>query len=135
MPYVCPPNFLVKHLELKIVPQESIGRAVERAHNLRSLKLHVYWIPTSRDAENEFYVDTDALHSSNSPVARFGLTDAEVIMRRPGSRLRTLSIGLHMFQGSWVQKRDPDGTEVLYFEVSEENLSGEGPRRQGTTGV
>jgi hypothetical protein len=79
-------------------------------------------------------MDTYALQSSNSPVARFGLVDAEAIMRRPGSRLRTVSIGLHMFQGSWVQKRDPDGTEALYFEVVEENLSGEGPRRKGTRG-
>ena len=39
-----------------------------------------------------------------------------------------------MFLGSWVQKRDPDGTEVLYFEVVEENLSGEGPRRKGSRG-
>ncbi|KAI9465914.1 hypothetical protein BJY52DRAFT_1202147 [Lactarius psammicola] len=117
---------------------ESIGRAVERAHNLRSLKLHVYWIPTSRDGENEFpssYTDTYALHSPNSPVARFGLADAEAMMRRPVSRLRTVSIGLHMFQGSWVQKRGPDGTDLLYFEVVEENLSGEGPRRKGTGGL
>jgi len=110
---------------------ESIGRAVERAHNLRSLKLHVYWIPTSRD---DFPGDRSALHSPNSPVARFGLADAEAIMRRPGSCLRTVSIGLHMFQGSWVQKRDPDGTEVLSFEVVEENLSRERSRRKGTTG-
>lgn len=80
-------------------------------------------------------MDVYALHSPNSPVARFGLADAEEIMRRPGSCLRTVSIGLHMFQGSWVHKRGPDGTEVLYFEVVEENLSREGPRRKGTTGV
>lgn len=39
-----------------------------------------------------------------------------------------------MFQGSWVRKRDPDGTEVLNFEVVEENISEEGPRGKGTTG-
>ncbi|KAH9072866.1 hypothetical protein EDB83DRAFT_2288463 [Lactarius deliciosus] len=117
---------------------ESIGCAIEKAHNLRSLKLHVYWIPTSRDGDNETSssYNTYALHSPNSPVARFGLADAETIMRRPGSCLRTVSIGLHMFQGSWVQKRGPDGTEVLYFEVVEESISGpgNGPRRKGTIG-
>lgn len=115
---------------------ESIGHAVEKAHNLCSLKLHVYWIPTSHDAENESpssHMDA-YMHSPNSPTARFGLADAEAIMRRPGSRLRTVSIGLHLFQGSWVQKRGPDGTEVLYFEVVEENRSREGLHRKGTTG-
>ncbi|KAH9006385.1 hypothetical protein EDB86DRAFT_3070398 [Lactarius hatsudake] len=66
---------------------ESIGCAIEKAHNLRSLKLHVYWIPTSRDGDNEFpsSYNTYALHSPNSPVARFGLADAETIMRRPAA--------------------------------------------------
>ncbi|KAF8268899.1 hypothetical protein EI94DRAFT_1576013 [Lactarius quietus] len=112
---------------------ESIGRAVKMARNLRSLKLHVFWIPTSGGSENEpssSHMDT----YPNSPAARFGLADAKAIMRRPDSRLRTLSIGWHMFEGSWVQKRDPDGTEVLNFEVVEDNLSEESPRRKGGQG-
>jgi hypothetical protein len=103
------------------------------ARNLHSLKLHVFWIPTSSGVGNEYsnsHMDT----YPNSPAARFGLTDAEAIMRRPDSRLRTVSIGWHMFQGSWVQKRNPDGTDVLNFEVAEENISEESPRRKGTTG-
>ena len=39
-----------------------------------------------------------------------------------------------MFQGSWVRKRNPDGTEVLNFEVVEESISEEGRRKKGATG-
>lgn len=112
---------------------ESIQRAVKMARNLHSLKLHVFWIPTSSGVGNEYsnsHMDT----YPNSPAARFGLADAEAIMRRPDSRLRTVSIGWHMFQGSWVQKRGPDGTKVFNFEVVEENISEESPRRNGIIG-
>ncbi|KAI0300463.1 hypothetical protein B0F90DRAFT_1810362 [Multifurca ochricompacta] len=100
---------------------ESIGRAIERARNLRSLKLHVHWIPTTPDA-----ADAEFLNSPNSPIARFGLADAQALMRRPGSRLRMVSMGPHVFQGSWVRKQDADGSERLQFEVAEDNLSGRG---------
>lgn len=102
------------------------------ARNLYSLKLHVFWIPTSGGAGNE-HLSSHMNTYPNSPAARFGLADAEALMRRPDSRLRTLSIGWHIFQGSWVQKRGPDGTEVLNF-VVEENLSEDSPRStKGTT--
>src|SRR5712691_3595580 len=94
------------------------------AHNLRSLKLHVYWIPTTPDiADAHLTICGSVLNSPNSPVARFGRADAEVLMRRPGSRLCTVSMEPHVFRGSWVQKRI-DGSTQLCFEVQEDGLMG-----------
>lgn len=69
-------------------------------------------------------VSASPLHSPNSPIARFGLADAEALMRRPGSRLSTISMGQHVFRGSWVQKQYIDGSARLYFEVEEDGLMG-----------
>jgi hypothetical protein len=69
-------------------------------------------------------VSASALHSPNSPIARFGLADAETLMRRPGSRLSTISMGQHVFRGSWVQKQHIDGSVRLHFEVEEDGLMG-----------
>ncbi|KAI0002410.1 hypothetical protein BJV74DRAFT_765412 [Russula compacta] len=111
---------------------ESIGRAIEKAHNLRSLKLYVYWIPTTQDAaDTQSRISTtiaSAPHLPNSPLARFGRADAEALMRRPGSRLSTVSMGphAHVFRGSWVRKRHVDGSVQLCFEVEEDGLRGSG---------
>jgi len=104
---------------------ESIRHAIDKAHNLRSLKLHVHWIPTPDTADTQSLsspVSASALHSPNSPIARFGLADAEALMRRPGSRLSTLSMDPHMFRGSWVPKRHVDGSVRLHFEVRMDGL-------------
>ena len=69
-------------------------------------------------------VSASALHSPNSPIARFGLADAEALMRRPGSRLSTISMGQHVFRGSWVQKQYIDGSVRLHFKVEEDGLMG-----------
>jgi hypothetical protein len=90
--------------------------------------MHVYWIPSTPDAAEPrspmSAVSASALHSPNSPIARFGLADAEALMRRPGSRLSAVSLGPHVFRGSWVQKRHIDGSVRLYFEVEEDGLIG-----------
>ena len=65
------------------------------------------------------------LHSPNSPIARFGRADAEALMRRPGSRLCTVSMEPHVFRGSWVQKQSIDGSTQLCFEVQEDGLIGD----------
>jgi hypothetical protein len=64
------------------------------------------------------------MHPPNSPIARFGLADAETLMRRPGSRLSTVSMGPHVFRGSWIQKRHLDGSVRLRFQVEEDGLMG-----------
>ncbi|KAH9965371.1 hypothetical protein BC827DRAFT_1126809 [Russula dissimulans] len=107
---------------------QSIGRAIEKAHNLRSLKLHVYWIPTTPDASDSqshiSAITASTLHSPNSPIARFGLADAEALMRRPDSCLSTVSMGPHVFRGSWVQRRHDDGSVRVFFEVEEDGPLG-----------
>jgi hypothetical protein len=55
----------------------------------------------------------------NSPVARFGLADAKALMHRPGSRLCTVSIGPHVFWGSWVQKQGVDESKQVHFQVED----------------
>ena len=108
--------------------QESIGRAIEKARNLHLLKLHVYWIPAPPDpADSQSLIaaiNASTLHSPNSPIARFGRADAIALMRRPGSRLTTVSMGPHVFRGSWVQKWHIDGSVRLHFEVEEDGLMG-----------
>ena len=64
------------------------------------------------------------MHPPNSPIARFGLADAEALMRRPGSRLCTVSMGPHVFRGSWIQNRHLDGSVRLRFQVEEDGLMG-----------
>ncbi|KAI0254425.1 hypothetical protein BJV78DRAFT_917833 [Lactifluus subvellereus] len=102
---------------------ESIARAIEKAHNLRSLKLHVHWIPDAADTESP-NSSVCTLHSPNSPVTRFGMADARALMCRPGSRLCTVAMGPHIFRGSWVQKRGGDGSEQVHFQVVEDGSSG-----------
>jgi len=107
---------------------KSIGRAIEKAHNLRSLKLHVHWIPTAANACQHYIsaISASTLHSPNSPIARFGLADAKALMRRPDSRLSTVSMGPHVFRGSWVKKRYDDGSVGVFFEVEEDGPLGRG---------
>ena len=62
------------------------------------------------------------MHLPNSPIARFCLADAEALMRRPGSRLSMVSMGPHVFRGSWIQKQYPDGSLQLCFQVVEDGL-------------
>ena len=95
---------------------------IEKAQNLRSLKLHVSWIPDVQSAMSA--QSGSALHSPNSPIARFGRADAEALMRRPGSRLCTVSMEPHVFRGSWVQKRCIDGSMRVCFEVQEDSPTG-----------
>lgn len=64
------------------------------------------------------------MHPPNSPIARFGLADAKALMRRPGSRLSTVSMGPHVFRGSWIQKRHFDGSVQLHFQVVEDEVMG-----------
>jgi hypothetical protein len=64
------------------------------------------------------------MHLPNSPIARFGLVDAEALMRRPGSRLSTVIMGPHVFRGSWIQKQHLDGSMRLCFQVEEDGLWG-----------
>ncbi len=66
------------------------------------------------------------MHLLNSPIARFGLADAEALMRRPGSRLCTVSMGPHVFRGSWVQRQHVDGSVQLRFQVEVDGLMGHG---------
>ncbi|KAH9975540.1 hypothetical protein BGW80DRAFT_1297730 [Lactifluus volemus] len=94
---------------------ESIAHAIEKAHNLRTLKLHVHWIPDA--------ASTNSPISPNSPIARFGLADARALMRRPGSRLCTVSMGSHVFRGSWVQMQGVDGSKRVHFQVVEDGSS------------
>ncbi|KAI0048807.1 hypothetical protein FA95DRAFT_1490287 [Auriscalpium vulgare] len=72
---------------------ESIERAIAKAHTLRSLRLHVHWIPNS----NSY---SDGPYSPNSSSARFGKREAEALMLRKGSRIRTLSMGPHVYSVS-----------------------------------
>ena len=64
------------------------------------------------------------MHPPNSPIARFGLADAQALMRRPGSRLSTLSMGPHVYRGSWIQKQNFDGSVGLCFQVEEDEMMG-----------
>ncbi|KAI0261279.1 hypothetical protein BC834DRAFT_897066 [Gloeopeniophorella convolvens] len=109
---------------------DSIERAIEKAQNLRSLKLHVYWIPFTRDGVSApsptLSLGAGMMLSPNSPAARFGRADAEALMCRPGSRLRTVSMGPHVYQGVWTQKKGTDGTVQLDFEVMEDRVFGRG---------
>jgi len=64
------------------------------------------------------------MHAPNSPIARFGLADAAALMRRPGSHLSTVSMGMHVFRGFWVQKQHIDGSMRLCFQVEEDGPMG-----------
>ncbi|KAI0067612.1 hypothetical protein BV25DRAFT_1846723 [Artomyces pyxidatus] len=93
---------------------ESIERAIAKGHNLRCLKLHVHWLP------NSYSLDDFSPYSPNSPSARFGKSDAEALMMREGSRIRTLSMGPHVYSGSWMPRLDANGRVQLDFEIVED---------------
>ncbi|TFY78476.1 hypothetical protein EWM64_g5534 [Hericium alpestre] len=94
----------------------SVEHAIAKARNLRVLKLHVHWIPV-----DSFSASCGA-YSPNSPSSRFGKRDAEALMLRKGSQIRTLSMGPQHYTGSWIRRLRKGGQYELVFEVVEDMI-------------
>lgn len=90
---------------------DSIAKAIEAGHNLRTLTLHVSWIPDgSVDLPPRFekhlgpramYADFSHL-SSEGKVTRFTEEQARALMLQ--TRLRSIGIGDQSYTGRWVHR-------------------------------
>jgi len=96
----------------------SIGQAVSSARNLRTLRLHVQWIPH----EIPIHYSPKRIDCAYSPkridCAYFTVRHATEIMLRKGSRLRTIGMGPVLYMGKWVLRHQ--GSPELGFEVKQD---------------
>ncbi|KAI0316579.1 hypothetical protein OF83DRAFT_1126093 [Amylostereum chailletii] len=93
----------------------SIEHVIAQAHQLRSLKLHVTWLPDSIALTTADWSNLPP--APRSPSNPFEKKDAEALMLR--TSIRTLSMGPHMYIGKWIQEPDPGGEMRLKLLVEE----------------
>ncbi|ETW74810.1 hypothetical protein HETIRDRAFT_482604 [Heterobasidion irregulare TC 32-1] len=103
--------------------QASIEHVIAKAKHLHSLRLHVHWIPDMNQSSQGLSTPLSSYlqYSPRSPSARFGRAEAEALMRREGSLLRTVSMGPHMYKGSWMRMANQE----LKFVVEEDSAVGD----------
>ncbi|EIM85118.1 uncharacterized protein STEHIDRAFT_158812 [Stereum hirsutum FP-91666 SS1] len=121
---------------VEIADIADISEAIVPGKNLHTLHLHVRWIPPSPSrspppsaTQQTFASQVATRYSSpslsclslpNSPMQRFGLADARMLMKRPESSVMLLGIGTQIYTGSWVRREKEDGTNELVWKVAAE---------------
>jgi len=121
--YLCMMFPGLEHLSCSVASPHvnAIKQAIENARNLRSLRLHVVWIPdnappTAWAPDPE--VDSWKLWNAKKLVGdKFTVAEAMDIMLSNNSRIRLIGIGADVYTGHWVLKPMADGTTKLVFEV------------------
>jgi hypothetical protein len=119
--YICTMFSELEHLACSVASPHvnAIRQVIENGRNLRSLRLHVIWIPDTGPLT--FKVDEKDRNSMSwgdvKEAERFTVAEAMEIMLSNDSRIRLIGIGPDVYMGHWVRRLTADGSTELAFEV------------------